>query len=343
MAILTKINKYRRKLTKGLTKNIGKNQFLKPDSNPKKILVIRPNHRLGNTILITPLIAELSKQFPDSKIDLFVKGTVAKAVFENAPNVDQFLCLPKKHFKELFQYFKTWFQLSFKKYDLVINTNKGSSSGRLATTVARAPFKFYGEIKNNPYVHLPDYEHFAKFSIYNFWEYLEQSGKKITQKNISLLTLNLTEAELETGKNKLHQIIADPEKPTIAIFTFATGAKCYSEEWWNSLYADMLVEFKDYNIVEILPVENVSQIQFKAPTYYSKDIREITAFMANTHLFIGADSGMMHLSTSSGTTTIGLFHITAPSRYEPYGNKNCSLNTNAFSQKEIIQEIKNRL
>ena len=102
----------------------------------------------------------------------------------------------------------------------------------------------------------------------------------------------------------------------------------------------MLTEFESYNIIEILPVENVSQIQRKAPTYYSKDIREITAVMANTTLFIGADSGMMHLSTSSGTTTIGLFHITDLVRYEPYGNKNCGLNTDDISTEDIIKEIR---
>jgi ADP-heptose:LPS heptosyltransferase len=41
--------------------------------------------------------------------------------------------------------------------------------------------------------------------------------------------------------------------------------------------------------------ENVSQIAFKSPTFYSKDIREIGAVIANTEIFIGADSGIMHL------------------------------------------------
>jgi len=343
MINLGQINVFRRKITKGLTHNIGKSRFIPKDKTPKKILVVRPNHRLGNTLLITPLIEEITKQFPDSKIDLFVKGTVANVIFENYSSIEQILCLPKKHFKELFLYFKTWFKLRLKKYDLVINTTKGSSSGRLATKVARAPYKFYGEIENNAYQNLPDYEHFAKFPVYNFWAYLEQSGRTISGKNIPILSLKLSEKELQKGKEVLEQIIQDPTKKTIAIFTFATGDKCYSENWWNNLYQNMLTEFESYNIIEILPVENVSQIQRKAPTYYSKDIREITAVMANTTLFIGADSGMMHLSTSSGTTTIGLFHITDLVRYEPYGNKNCGLNTDDISTEDIIKEIKNRL
>jgi hypothetical protein len=63
----------------------------------------------------------------------------------------------------------------------------------------------------------------------------------------------------------------------------------------------------NYNIIEVLPVENVSQMGFKAPTFYSKDVREIGALMANTEVFIGGDSGIMHLASASKVSTVGLF------------------------------------
>ena len=68
----------------------------------------------------------------------------------------------------------------------------------------------------------------------------------------------------------------------------------------------------DVNFVEILPVENISQLNFSIPSYYSKEIRDIAGIIANTSVFIGADSGMMHLATSSGTATLGLFSVTNP-------------------------------
>jgi ADP-heptose:LPS heptosyltransferase len=37
--------------------------------------------------------------------------------------------------------------------------------------------------------------------------------------------------------------------------------------------------------------------------FYSKDIREIGAVIANTEIFIGADSGIMHLASASLTPT----------------------------------------
>jgi hypothetical protein len=39
-----------------------------------KILICRPNPRLGNQLLITPLLQEVITTFPECKIDLFVNG-----------------------------------------------------------------------------------------------------------------------------------------------------------------------------------------------------------------------------------------------------------------------------
>ena len=59
--------------------------------------------------------------------------------------------------------------------------------------------------------------------------------------------------------------------------------------------------------------------------------------MSNVKIFIGADSGMMHLANSSNVTTIGLFNVTEPEFYGVYGKKNININTN---DKDIVQLIK---
>jgi len=62
-----------------LTKKIGssqkkKNNTIEDPARVKQILICRPNARLGNLLLITPLIKEVSAAFPEAQIDLFVKG-----------------------------------------------------------------------------------------------------------------------------------------------------------------------------------------------------------------------------------------------------------------------------
>jgi len=37
----------------------------------QSVLICRPNHRLGNQLLITPIVQEVIDVFPEAKIDLF--------------------------------------------------------------------------------------------------------------------------------------------------------------------------------------------------------------------------------------------------------------------------------
>lgn len=341
MSILGKINHYRRGVMRSLTKNIGKpkterNIILVDKTEIKRVLICRPNGRLGNILLITPLVQEVAATFPNCKIDLFVKGTLAPIVFENYEAFNKAIPLPKKPFKSLVEYIKVWISIMKEPYDMAVNVDQNSSSGRLAVRFSNAKYKFYGDLDDQFTELKSDYDHIAKYPVYNFRNYLTLLGLPKSNKIVSSLDLKLTPAELDNGK-KILDLIIDPSKRTICLFTYATGDKCFSEEWWENFYSKLIVEYKNYNIIEILPIENVSQIGFKAPTYYSKDIREMGSVLANVDLFIGADSGIMHLASSVQTPTVGLFSISDLKKYEPYDSGSIGIDTNTCSQAEYFK------
>ncbi len=343
MTFIKRINKIRRNLLRGLTRNIGSSESLKitgeiKKEDVKRVLICRPNHRLGNMLLITPLVQEVTETFPGCKIDLFVKGNAALLIFRNYDNIENIIRLPKEHFKHLFQYFRVWFRLRREHYDLVINAAKNSSSGRLSTKVAKSKVKLYGVDKELLSKKYSDFNHLAKYPVYSFREDISKLGIDRFGMEIKPLNIKLDEAEMAKGKEILSQY-AKKDAKTISIFTFATGAKCYSKEWWAEFHSMLKARYGDLNLVEILPVENVSQIDFIEPSYYSRDVREICSVMANTDVFVGADSGMMHLASASSIPTLGLFSVTNVNSYDPYGNKSKGLDTNALSKEEIISEI----
>jgi ADP-heptose:LPS heptosyltransferase len=344
MRLTIKINEFRRALMRSITANIGKsNQSSKTDlidpSQIKRVLISRPNHRLGNLLLISPLVQEVAEIFPNCKIDLFVKGNLAPIVFENYESIGQIIKLPKKHFKELSGYLKGWISVKKQHYDLAINVDKDSSSGRLSVQLANATYKFFGEMNEDVQSQYVDYSHIAKYPVYNLRSYLAQLGIPKNEKPVAPLLIQLSDAEKTAGKEILDQLVS-PLKKTICIFTFATGEKCYSVEWWAKFYERLKIEFEDdYNILEVLPIENVSQIGFKAPTFYSKDIREIAAFFSNTAVFIGADSGMMHLASASQIPTIGLFSVTNIEKYQPYNAHSLAIQTDKSELNDWIKSI----
>lgn len=332
--ILKKADKIRKKLMPKLTQRIGKNHFNRKVKGSKKsvihkILVCRPNQRLGNILLVTPLIQELEAFFPNCEIDIIVKGGVAKPVLKEYSSIKDIIILPRKPFKEIAKYLKIFFSVKFKKYDLVVNGDEGSSSGKILTYLSNAKYKVFGKLDNYNTEYIEDYTHMAKHGVYNLRHYLECIGYDKTLEPIPDLNIKLTDTEIFNGSEIIHSLVNDPYKKTITIFTYATGNKCYSKDWWSSFYEKLKTEYSnDYNILEILPMENVSQIDFKATTYYSKDIRKISSVIANSELFIGADSGIMHLASASQVNTLGLFSVTNIKKYRPYNLKSKPIDTN---------------
>ena len=174
--------------------------------------------------------------------------------------------------------------------------------------------------------------------MYEFRIFLTKLGFNNNENPVPSVNLKLTPLEIAEGQKILKKIVTD-EKKIISIFTYATDDKCYSESWWEVFYERLKTEYPNYNIIEVLPVENISQIGFKAPTFYSKDIREIGSVIANTEIFIGADSGIMHLASASQTPTVGLFSRANQDTYEPYNNNSVAINTNKSTIDEWIKTI----
>lgn len=324
---------------KGLTKGLGNSSDLNEIKNPndiKKILICRPNHRLGNQLLITPLLQEVLTVFPNSKIDLFVKGNVSDIIFEGYTEIHEIIRLPKKHFKQLYRYVYCWLKIKMKRYDLVVNVVSNSSSGRLMTKFANASYKCYGdEISQDAQELLEDYPHIAKKPVYNFRNFLKHSGVVFKEVPPFMLDIRLSASEIANGHQVLKSYVSCT-KPVICLFTNATGAKCYSEKWWLALHKAFKETYSNYDFIEILPADGNSRIAFKEPSYYSHDIREIASVIANCVLFVGSDSGIMHLASASKTNVIGLFQVTSPQMYAPYGNSSLGINTNDTDTKGII-------
>lgn len=331
MSLIKRINTYRKVMMKLVTRNLGRTQ-LNGNGNTSsrvrisRLLICRPNHRLGNLLLITPLLQEVMEVLPDAKVDLFVKGGLGQVLFKNYTHVDRVIQLPKRPMKHLLKYVGGWISLRQRHYDLVINVVNHSSSGRISAQFANARYKFLGDINETIESVHADHAHMAKYPVYSFRNYIQQLGFRKNNQQVPPLDLRLSPAEIAEGRKQLEKL-APGSRKTICLYTYATGAKMYPPSWWEEIYERLQTKFPEYNIVELLPVENVSQLSFRIPSLYSKDLRLIGSFLANTAIFIGADSGMMHLASAAGVPTVGLFKTTNMKVYAPYNDHSVGINT----------------
>jgi ADP-heptose:LPS heptosyltransferase len=344
MAFKKRLNLFRKKLMQNLTHFFLKKQNQQPINHlfVKKILVSRPNHRLGNQILMTPLLQEIENKFPNASIYLFTKGKLSKQIFKNYKSITGHYNLPKKHFSELLTYLSVWIKLAFSKFDLCINCDVNSSSGRLSCIVPKSKLVINHEFDYTLFhISKKNSDHIAIKPVIDFRIFFQFSENINTK--IPKLDIKNTAEEKEYGKNILLATKKEKNLKTICIFTNATGKKSYDSTWWTAFLHEFEKNNSNYEIIELLPFENTSKVNFKYPSIYSTDIREMAGIIENVDYFITADCGVMHLACATNTTTIGLFKFKNIKKYSPYGNKNCGIMTHDLSPIEVYEKITQKI
>jgi len=123
--------------------------------------------------------------------------------------------------------------INSRHYDLAINGEVNSSSGRMLTHLSNARYKILGDADDSSQKNALDYKHKSKRSVHNFRCFLAKLGLPENAQPIPLLDLKLTSFEINYGKEYLDTLVRN-NKRTICIYTNATGDKCYSKDWWES-------------------------------------------------------------------------------------------------------------
>lgn len=291
-----------------------------PSMGIQRILVCRPNHRLGNTLLLTPLLVEIERRFPGAEVDILSAGPAAHGVFRGFDIVGDCTTLDRRAVRHPLRTLGALRKLRARRYDLVIDAAAGSSSGRLAAMLTKARFQLRTDAM--PTEGLP--LHLAARPVQALRWALGVAGDA----DIPLLDLRLTDQERGCGINALARVlnIIDPrERPVLAIFPNATGSKRLPAAWWSDFTTALLAKTGDMRIVELVSADGQSRLGGGYPTYYTSDPRKLAGFIEAAGTYVSADCGVMHLAAATTATTVGLFGPTDPQRYAPYGRDNAAV------------------
>jgi heptosyltransferase-3 len=326
----------------------------KQESLPKKgvyrILICRPNHRLGNTILLTPLITELERLYKGAEIDILSEGPIAEEVFTTFFSVKNVYCLPKRGFKHPFRFLGMLLRIREIQYDLIVDPCLGSGFSRALTKFLRGRYKlgFSDDATHSGLTHpVPTaaaLKHMAQRPINLLrWAYKHYAGDGETAAEYPSLDIRLSDEERAHGRAVIGQLLPAPRQgsaaPIVGIFANATGAKRYPAAWWNEFIAAFEAMSPQARILELIPMHGHSMLGETYPGYYSSDIRRMGAVMAGMDLMITADCGVMHLAVASKVPTVGMFCVTDASVYAPYGLGSCSLMTHGLSAKDAAEQV----
>ena len=304
-----------------------------PTTGIHRVLVCRPNHRLGNSVLISPLIAEIETLYPGAEIDILGSHATA-CLYANRFSVHDVFALPQKIARHIWYSAGVLRALRRCRYDLAIDACNGSQSGRIALAMAQARHKLgFPDALVNPasaWHALTWPAHLADRGVF----LLRQAYAGTIAADYPRLNLDLTTGEKQAAAKTLARVRGEAgghRDMTVAIFPNATGAKCYSEDWWRQFVDTFQSLCPQVQLVDMLAAHGRSQLGSQLAPYYSRNLRRMAAMISCMDGFISADCGVMHLAAASGTPTLGLFSVTDPAKYGPHGGANAALDTRGMN------------
>jgi ADP-heptose:LPS heptosyltransferase len=299
-------------------------------SAPSRILVCRPNSRLGNTLLLTPLVQELEALFPGAEIDIVTACPAAPEIFREFRSVRTLYLLPRLGVRRPLAVLAKYFAAQRTRYDLVIDPCPQSWSSRFWTRSMhrradklgfRSLWKRAGVNYSVPMENAP--VHMGQYPVYLVRQIIDRSlAYRRERPAIAPLSIQLTQREKELGTEILSDLLHGREhRPIVGLFLNATGAKRLSVSFWRQLVARLQSELPEVQAVEIVAATGVRLLP-EVPGYFSTSIRRMAAVINAADWFVSADGGVMHLGAATDTPTFGLFNVSDAEKFGPYGGRN---------------------
>ena len=314
-------------------------------SRVRRVMISRPNHRLGNALLLTPLVTELGRLLPRARVDLVVGGDDGSEVFREFANVQAVHCLSRRVLRHPLALLRMVSRLRRAHYDLTIDPCEASQSGRALLVLARAPQAIglprsgaHGD-PGNAGLERGAPAHMAKLPVFLLRNAI--SGDARPDGAYPSLDIALTDKERNTARGELDARLQGAAHPRLilGVFTRATGSKRLDRDWWSRFTALVQREIADLAVVEIVPPGGASSFADRFPVYASPSVRKVAALISRLDCFVCADCGVMHLACASGTMTVGLFSTTDPARYAPYGNASRAVDVREATAEQVAADV----
>lgn len=300
----------------------------------RRILICRPNHRLGNLLLLTPLVIELERIFPDARIDIVLAGAHGAELFRGFPGIGHIYSLSRRMVRHPVAVIRTVWQIRRARYDLALDPCEASQSGRLLVAMAGAGQvigiprgqSIAGTAASASMGRAP--AHMAQWPVFLLRRTLARSSPEAGN-DYPAMDIRLTQDERQGARRALERVLhaesGSSPRRIIGLFAEATGAKGYGKGWWERFICVVRERHPDAALVEIVPADGRPRLAL--PSFGSPSPRAVAAVIANMTCFVSADCGVMHLASAAGVPTLGLFSVSDALKYAPYGHGSQALET----------------
>lgn len=303
-------------------------KHLPDDFDPKRILVVKLDH-IGDVILSTPVFSNLRNAYPNTKLHALC-GKWGSVILENHPDVEKVIEYNSPVFcrseapTTLRQTNQLFRQLRKHKYDLLIElrgdwrTIKFSALRPTPKRLCRASLQIASKLG------------FHRFSS------IHETSKNLDvlmQVGIPTPIQNATFAISTKNDQWALSFLADHQiKQTLPIITIHPGSPIDIKRWKPERFAELANWLITQKRAQVLfvgvsdEIQLITQIQalmqYESINFAGKTtLPQLASILQKSSMFIGNDSGPMHLAAAVGIPTIGLYGPGDPKRFGPVGEK----------------------
>jgi len=256
--------------------------------------------RIGDAVLSTGLLDHLLRAHPDARFTIAC-GPVAEGVFTRMPGLERIIPLAKRRWS--LHWLELWWKVAFRRWDLVVDL-RGSAIVWLLWTRERGVMKG-GRRAGHRLLHIAETLGIAPAPRPVAWFGAEEAARAA-----SLLPGG---AWLILGPTANWRVKMWPAERYIALAQRLTGPGGLLPGARIAILGGPGGTERDMAAPVLAALPDALDLVGKL------SLPEAAALLARATLFIGNDSGLMHLSAATGAPTLGLFGPTPASEYAPIG------------------------
>jgi heptosyltransferase-3 len=301
--------------------------------NIRSVLVLVPDKHMGDLILALPAISSLKKIYRDKEFHIAVDSEY-REIIETMDGLGNILYYPRKLLREKPFFKRLSIMFDFIRHlrkispDIAIDLHCGIASSTL-TFLSGAPLRVGSATAKRAYLYnLKVNLTRNKHKLNSYSEIAAAAGVN----NTSPIRLKAPENKRSSLSDILLKEMISPEKPIACLHP---GAGVVYKQWTNKGFTEISdwLSLKGFQVIFIggkPDSSNISHImsrlQQRAYNFSEKlSLGELLALLQTSAIYIGNDSGPMHLADAAGIPVIALFGPAHKGRWGPVSEKSIVL------------------
>jgi lipopolysaccharide heptosyltransferase II len=293
-------------------------------SSPRKILLIRLR-RIGDIIMTTPAVAALKRALPHASLTYIVEEPYRRLV-EGNPDIDEIILVPPH--QGLFSFLGFILRVRREKFDIVIDFHGGPRASRI-TWLSGAGLKVGYELKGKGFfydIRVPRNREGARIhSVENHLNLVRAAGIEVNEPWPRLTLPGVGKEETE----RIDTLWANHRLDGAKVVVLHVGAGNEFRDWGAPNLGELaghLTGLPGVRVVLVGSGEDVPRAEevrkANPPSILSLagalNLIELREVIGRAVLFVGPDSGPMHIAATTATPIVALFGPTLPANFSPW-------------------------